>query len=151
MNSRELEYIREKHCREKLPLISFWYNEKVITYCLYWHPSKKFMSRKWNADEGFCLEILSWGLKNKLAPSMINIWLIAEFIFWAWHNLPIKVLKQKNTSEKLMTNAETYLKPRQIFKIELFGLTIFAKKFHHRFSTGFQIRLRNGRRYLKVK
>ena len=127
MNSRELEYIREKHCREKLPLISFWYNEKVITFCLYWHPSKKFMSRKWNADEGFCLEILSWGLKNKLAPSMINIWLIAEFIFWAWHNLPIKVLKQKNTLEKLMTNAETYLKPRQISKIELLASPFLPK------------------------
>ena len=63
----------------------------------------------------------------------------------------MKVLKQMNTLEKFMTNAETYLEPCQISKMKLFGLTIFAKKVHHRFSIGFQIRLGNGRRYLKVK
>ena len=63
----------------------------------------------------------------------------------------MKILKQKkNTLEKFMTNAETYLEPHQIFKLELFGLTIFAKKFHHRFSIGFQTRLVHGKRYLKV-
>ena len=31
----------------------------------------------------------------------------------------MKVLKQKNTLEKFITNAETYLEPRQISKIEL--------------------------------
>ena len=40
----------------------------------------------------------------------------------------MKVLKQKNTLEKFITNAEAYLEPRQISTIELFGLTVFAKK-----------------------
>ena len=62
----------------------------------------------------------------------------------------MKVLKQKNTLEKFITNAEVYLEPHQISRMELFGLTVFAKKLHHRFSTGFQICLCNGRRYLKV-
>ena len=62
----------------------------------------------------------------------------------------MKILKQKNTLEKFMTNAETYLEPRQIFKLELLGWTIFAKKFHHRFSIGFQTRLVNEKRYLKI-
>ena len=63
----------------------------------------------------------------------------------------MKVLKQKNILEKFITNAEAYLEPCQISKMELLGLTIFAKKFHHRFSIGFQVRLCNGKRYLKVK
>ena len=63
----------------------------------------------------------------------------------------MKVLKQKNTLEKSITNGETYLEPCEISKMDLFGLTIFAKKFYHRFSIGFQIRLCNARRYLKVK
>ena len=53
------------------------------------------------------------------------------------------VLKQKNTLEKFITNAEMYLEPRQI--------SIFAQKLHHLFSIGFQIFLCNGGRYLKVK
>ena len=63
----------------------------------------------------------------------------------------MKVLKQKNILEKFITNAEAHLEPCQISKMELFGITIFAKNHHHRFLTGFQIRLSNGRRYLKVK
>ena len=63
----------------------------------------------------------------------------------------MKILKQKNTLKKFMTDAETYLEPCQISKMKLFGLTIFAKKFHYRFPIGFQTRLVNGRRYLKVK
>ena len=39
----------------------------------------------------------------------------------------MKVLKQKNTSEKFITNAEAYL-TRQISKMEPFGLTVFTKK-----------------------
>ena len=50
----------------------------------------------------------------------------------------MKVLKKKNTLEKFITNAETYLEPRQISTMELFDLTVFAK------------RPCNGRRYLKV-
>ena len=42
-----------------------WWKSYML-YCLYWHLSKKFMPRKWNADEGFCLKILYWGLKKKL-------------------------------------------------------------------------------------
>ena len=57
----------------------------------------------------------------------------------------MKMLKQKNTLEKFVTNAETYLEPHQISKMELFRLTIFVKNLHHRFSIGFQIRLWNGR------
>ena len=45
----------------------------------------------------------------------------------------------------------TYLESCQISMTELFGITIFAKKLHNRFSIGFQIRLCNGRRYPKVK
>ena len=63
----------------------------------------------------------------------------------------MKVLKQKNTQGKFITNAETYVGPRQISKMKLFGLTIFAKKLHHRLSIGFQIHLWNGSKYLKVK
>ena len=40
----------------------------------------------------------------------------------------MKVLKQKNTSEKFITNAEAYLEPRQKSTMELFVLTVFAKK-----------------------
>ena len=39
----------------------------------------------------------------------------------------MKVLKQKNTLDKFITNAEAYLEPRQISTMELFGLTIFTK------------------------
>ena len=39
--------------------------KSYVLYCLYWHPLKKFMPKKLNAEEGFCLEILFWGLKNK--------------------------------------------------------------------------------------
>ena len=53
----------------------------------------------------------------------------------------MNVLKQKNTLDKFITNAETYLEPRRISTMELFGLTIFANKLHHRFSIGFYIRL----------
>ena len=58
----------------------------------------------------------------------------------------MKVLKQKNTLGKFITNAEAYLfitnaeaylKPSEISKMELFGLTVFAKKLHHRFSIWF--------------
>ena len=67
----------------------------------------------------------------------------------------MKALKQKNTLGKFITNAEAYLfitnaeaylfitnaeaylKPSEISKMELFGLTVFAKKLHHRFSIGF--------------
>ena len=63
----------------------------------------------------------------------------------------MKVLKQKNILEKFTTNAEAYLESCQISKMEILGLTIFAKKLHHRFPIGFQVRLCNGRRYLKVK
>ena len=40
----------------------------------------------------------------------------------------MKVLKQKNTSEKYITNAEMYLEPCQKSTMELFVLTVFAKK-----------------------
>ena len=49
----------------------------------------------------------------------------------------MKVLKQKNALEKFISNAETYLEPHQISKIELFGVTILAKKLHHRYWIGF--------------
>ena len=39
----------------------------------------------------------------------------------------MKVLKQKNTSEKFITNAEAYLEPRQKSTMELFVLTVFAE------------------------
>ena len=40
----------------------------------------------------------------------------------------MKVLKQTNTSEKFITNAEAYLEPRQKSTMELFVLTVFAEK-----------------------
>ena len=78
---------------------------------------------------------------NHMLPSLI----FGLVIIYPWK------LWKKNTLGKLITNAGTYLEPRQIYTIELFGLTIFAKKLHHRFSIGFQILLCTGRRYLKVK
>ena len=45
--------------------------------------------------------------------------------FWAYHHLPMKVMKQKNTLRKFITNAETYLEPRRISTMELFGLHSF--------------------------
>ena len=39
----------------------------------------------------------------------------------------MKVLKQNNTLEKFVTNAETHLEPREISTMELFGLTISPK------------------------
>ena len=49
----------------------------------------------------------------------------------------MKVLKQKNTLEKFLTNAEVYLELRQISTMEFFGLIIFVKKLHRRFLIGF--------------
>ena len=43
----------------------------------------------------------------------------------------MKVLKQKKTLAKYITNAEAYLEPSQISTIKPFGLTVFAKKLHH--------------------
>ena len=40
----------------------------------------------------------------------------------------MKVLKQTNTSEKFITNAEANLEPRQKSTMELFVLTVFAEK-----------------------
>ena len=40
----------------------------------------------------------------------------------------MKVLKQTNTSEKFITNAEAYLEPRQKSTMELFVLTVFAER-----------------------
>ena len=40
----------------------------------------------------------------------------------------------KNTVEKFIINAEAYLEPCQMSTMELFGVTVFAKKLHHRFS-----------------
>ena len=40
----------------------------------------------------------------------------------------LKVLKQKNTLEKSITNLEAYLEPRQISAMELFVVTVFARK-----------------------
>ena len=53
---------------------------------------------------------------------------VAEFSFWGCHHLPMKMLKQKKTLEKFITNAETYLEPRQIFTMELFDLNYFRLK-----------------------
>ena len=39
----------------------------------------------------------------------------------------MKVLKQNNTLEKFVTNAETHLEPHEISTMELFGLTISSK------------------------
>ena len=39
----------------------------------------------------------------------------------------MQVLKQKNTLEKFIANAEANLEPRQVYTMELFGLTVFAK------------------------
>ena len=61
----------------------------------------------------------------------------AVVIRTACHHLRLKVLKPKDTLEKFITNAEAYLEPCQISRMEFFGLTIFAKKLHHRFSIGF--------------
>ena len=52
---------------------------------------------------------------------------VAEFISWACYHLPMQVLKQKNTLEKFMANAEANLEPRQVSTMELYGLTVFAK------------------------
>ena len=38
------------------------------------------------------------------------------------------MLKQINTLEKFITNAEAYLEPRQIFTMELFVSTVLARK-----------------------
>ena len=46
------------------------------------------------------------------------------------------VLKQKNTIEKFIANAEAYLGHRQISMMELFGLIIFGKKLHYTFLIG---------------
>ena len=40
----------------------------------------------------------------------------------------MKMLKQKNTLEKYITNAEMYLEPCQKSTMEIFVLTVFAKK-----------------------
>ena len=58
--------------------------KSYIPYCLYWHQSKKFMPTKWNADEGYCLEILSLGLKNKLPFSMLPSLFFELVIIYPW-------------------------------------------------------------------
>ena len=74
-----------------------------------------------------------------------------KFISWTCHQLPMKVLKQKNPLHKFVTNAEAYLEPSQIYTMKLFcenssRLNFFDKNLHHRFSPGFSIRLCNGRK-----
>ena len=48
----------------------------------------------------------------------------------------MKVLKQTNTSEKFITNAEAYLEPRQKSTMELFVLTVFVEKYIIDFRLG---------------
>ena len=71
-----MEYTREKQCIEKLPHGSFWYDEKVVFLVAYIDTHQKgsclseiyaivdniCSSKLWrNAEERFCLEILSRG------------------------------------------------------------------------------------------
>ena len=136
-----------------MPHGSFWHDEKVIfvTYIVT-HQKSLCLSeihvsvgnicsnKLWrNAEERFRLEILSWGQRsgNKSRSPFNDYSYVTEFISWACYHLPMQVMKQKNPLEKFITNAEAYLKPLQISTMELFGLTVFAKKLHLRFSIGF--------------
>ena len=120
-----------------------WYDEKVIFLNAYIDTHQKSSCRG--------KEMRTKDTASKYFLEVLRTNSTAEFIFWAGHYLPMKVLKQKNNLEKFISNAETYLEPPQMSKMELLGLTIFDKKLHHRFSIGFQTRLCNGRRHLKVK
>ena len=62
----------------------------------------------------------------------------------------MKVLKQKNTSEKYITNAEMYLEPCQKSTMELFVLTVFAKKSIIDFRLGSKYASVMKKRYLKL-
>ena len=143
-----MEYIPEKECREKLPLVSFWYDEKVIFLIAYvdTHQKSSYLrSEMLNRDfaSKYFLEVFRTNppsLINHVLPSLI-FGLVIIYPWKCWN---------RRALQKFITNAETYLEPRQISTMELFGWTIFAKKFHHRFSIEFQIRLCNGGRYLKV-
>ena len=81
----KLEYIREKQYIEKLPHGSFCYDEKVVFLIasIDTHQKSSWLSeiyvsvdnicsnKLWrNAEERFCLEILSWGQRsgNKNKP-----------------------------------------------------------------------------------
>ena len=93
-----MEYIWEKQYIEKLPNGSFWYDEKVVFLIAYIDTHQKgsclseicvgvdniCCNKLWrNAEERFCLEILSSGQsggnKNK-PPSMINHMLPSLFL-----------------------------------------------------------------------
>ena len=103
--------------------------------------------------KGFCLEIFSWGKGSVSKNKPPRQWLIicCRVYFLSLSSFIHKVLKQKNTLEKFITDAEVYLELRQIPTMEFFGLTFFAKKLHRRFLIGFKMHLCSGRRYLKVK
>ena len=47
------------------------------------------------------------------------------------------LLSHESAETEELTNAETYLDLRQISTMEFFGLIIFAKNIHHRFSIRF--------------
>ena len=69
----------------------------------------------------YFLEVKAVAIRTKLPFNDYPY--IAEFISWAYHHLPIKVLKQKYNLEKFIPNAEAYLDPCKISTMELFGTT----------------------------
>ena len=62
----------------------------------------------------------------------------------------MKVFQQTNTSEKYITNAEMYLEPSQKSTMELFVLTVFAKKSIIDFRLGSKYASVMKKRYLKL-
>ena len=145
-----MEYNREKQSIEKLPHGSFWYNENVIFLIIAYidiHQKSSCLSeifvvvdeicssKSWrNAEEEdfalkYFLEVKAVAIRANSA-SVINHLVLSLFlelvIIYPW------VLKQKNTLEKFIINAEMYLKPCQISTMELFGLTVSANDVYHR-------------------
>ena len=59
-------------------------------------------------------------------PSIINHY-VADFNSWACHHLPMKVLKQNNTLEKFITNAEAYLEPVKYLRWNFLALLFLPK------------------------
>ena len=123
MNSRWLGYLREKQYREKLPHGNFWYDEKVVFLIAYidTHQKSSRHSKIYvsvdnicsNAEERFCLEILSWGKRssNKNKSPFNDLIICCRVYFLSLLSFTYESAETKNTLEKFITNAEAYLEP----------------------------------------
>ena len=130
-----------------------WYDEKVVFLIAYFDAHQKSSclseiyvsvdnicsNKLWrNSEERFCLEILSWDQRsgNKNKPPLQWIIICCRVYFLSLLSFTHESAETEKHLEKFITNAETYLEPRQISTMELFGLIVSTKKFIIDFRLG---------------